>query len=407
MDWIFTRKGDRLSMRTLKGWLSCLCVIVLLTAGFGADAARAADMTPVTEAAEGETPSAVSLPESDAAAEPTPEPTAEPTPEPTAEPTPEPTAEPTPEPTAEPTPEPTPEPTAEPTPEPTPEPTEPPMKDTLLPVDFSKGKKPLKNGYSGDGKTTWSYEDPTISVQIETGRIRGTMGCSYWVASVKIQDPSQLRTASRDGFDQANKIDAITLAKRNNAVLAINGDYYSYTGMGLIIRQGVAYLDLLDGDRDILLIDEEGNFHGVRAAKKGSIPSVKYSNGSKVYYHNGKRIINAFYFGPLLVIDGKVNNKMQLRDDMRATEKKQRMAIAQVGPLEYKCVCCAPPANGNDGMDLKTFAGIVAQQGVRTAYNLDGGYSTWMILNNEQINRAANNNRELMDIIYFASAYGD
>ncbi len=294
-----------------------------------------------------------------------------------------------------------------PTPVPTPVPTEPPMKDTLLPVDSSRGSKPQKNGYSGDKETTWTYQDPTISVSIIKGRIEGTLGCAYWVATVEIKDPSQLRTASRNGFDESIKIDAITLAKRSNAVLAINGDYYSYTGKGLIIRQGVAYLDLLDGDRDILLIDEDGDFHGIKAAQKGCVSSVEYSNGNTVYYYRGKRIINAFYFGPLLVINGKLNQEMQMRSDMAAADRKQRMAIAQIGPLKYMCICCAPPANGNDGMDLKTFANLVAQQNVKIAYNLDGGYSTWMILGNEQVNNTADSNRELMDIIYFASAYGD
>ncbi len=341
-------------MRNLKEWLSCLCVIVLLVSCCGMGAAA--------EAQGAEVPAQGSE---------------------------------------------TPVPTPEPTPAPTPEPTEPPMKETLLPVDFSAGKEPQKSGYSGDKKNTWSYSDPTISVKIETGRIKGIMGCSYWVATIKLQDPSQLRTASRDGFDKANKINAVTLAKRNNAVLAINGDYYSYTGKGLIIRQGIPYLDLLDGDRDILLIDEDGDFHGVKMAEKGSVSSVKYSNGRKVYFYNGKRVINSFYFGPLLVLDGQVNKKMQLRYDMRAEERRQRTAIAQVGPLEYKCICCAPPKYGNDGMTLKTFADIIAKQNVQIAYNLDGGNSTWMIFNNEQINKVAKDNRELMDIIYFASAYGD
>ncbi len=350
-------------MRRLKEWLCRLCVIVLLAVCCGADAARADSVSGQAGAAADEMQGAASLSQSGEEAEQLSG--------------------------------------AEQ------DLTEPPYRDTLLPIDFSRGKKPQKSSYSGDLKTTWRYEDPTISVKIETGWIDGTLGCTYWVATVRIQDPSQLRTASRDGFDQSNTIDAITLAKRNNAVLAINGDYYCYTGWGLIIRQGIKYLDLLNGDRDILLIDEDGNFHGVREAKAGSVSSVKYSNGSEVSYYHGKRIINAFYFGPLLVVDGMINTRMQLREDMRATEMKQRMAIAQSGPLEYKCICCAPPANGNDGMDLKTFANIVAQQNVRIAYNLDGGYSTWMIFNNQQVNEPANTNRELTDIVYFASAYGD
>lgn len=283
----------------------------------------------------------------------------------------------------------------------------PENREPLLPIDFSKGKKPLASGFTSNSKKkTWGYEDPTISVKVEMGRAKGGMGCDYWVATVKIKDASQLRTASRDGFDLDHKIEAAKLAKRQNAVLAINGDYFCYTGKGLILRQGNVYLDLLDGDRDILLVDEDGDFHGVRNAQRGQVAYDVGADGKKVYEINGKKVINAFYFGPLLVVDGKANNKMKLRDDMAAKEKRQRMAIAQIGPLEYKCICCAPPARGNTGMDLKTFAGLVAKQNVKIAYNLDGGNSTMMILNGKKINNEkAKDDRAIVDIIYFASAY--
>lgn len=275
-----------------------------------------------------------------------------------------------------------------------------------LPIDFSAGKAPQAGAFTHDSKKkTWGYEDPTISVHIEMGRTKTGMGCDYWVATIKIKDASQLRTAAKDGFDVEHRIEAAQLAKRQKAVLAINGDYFCYTGKGLIIRQGETYLDLLDGDRDVLLVDEDGDFHGIRAAKKGDIASRVDENGIKIYEINGKRVINAFFFGPLLVVDGKANNNMKLRDDMAATEVRQRMAIAQVGPLEYKCICCASNANGNAGMTLKTFASVVAKQNVKVAYNLDGGNSTMLIFNNKKVNPTYKGDRPIVDIIYFASAY--
>ena len=91
---------------------------------------------------------------------------------------------------------------------------------------------------------------------------------------------------------------------------------------------------------------------------------------------------------------------------MSENEGRQRMCIAQVGPLHYKAICCAGPARGNAGMTLKQFASFVASQGVQTAYNLDGGDSTMIIFRNEKINDVQNaSTRSISDIIYFASAW--
>ena len=83
------------------------------------------------------------------------------------------------------------------------------------------------------------------------------------------------------------------------------------------------------------------------------------------------------------------------------------MCIAQVGPLEYKCICCGPPARGNSGMNLMEFARLVYSLGVETAYNLDGGDSTMMIFNGQKVNDPKSpDTRDIADIIYFASAFG-
>lgn len=260
-----------------------------------------------------------------------------------------------------------------------------------LPIDFSGGMPLQEQFFTG----TWKYKDPTISVSVKKGRTADN--CDYWIASIKIAHASQLRTAAWSNFETNMEDEGARLAKRVNAVVAIDGDYFCYTGEGYIMRQGKLFLNVLRGRRDVLLVDEDGDFHVVEYAKKGELSSTI----------NGKNVINAFYFGPALVLDGKVNWNMDLRDDMRAEEKKQRMCIAQVGPLEYKCICCGPPARGSTGMTLLEFAKLVAAQGVQTAYNLDGGNSCMMFFNGVKINDTENTEgRKITDIVYFASAYG-
>ena len=278
-----------------------------------------------------------------------------------------------------------------------------------LPINFSAGKAPQAKGFNVEKNSrgeavAWKYRDPTITVSVTTGReaskTANGLGCAYWVATIKIRDASQLRTLSNKGFDRDVEVDGVKLAKRANAVLAIDGDYYPFTGEGFILRQGKLFKNAVNvtRTRDVLLIDEDGDFHGLKTPKAGSVKTTI----------NGKKVINAFYFGPLLVLNGKaVSVKSFPSDkDIWLNAKRQRMAIAQVGPLEYKCICCAGPARGSEGMTVAEFTALVAKQKVKIAYNLDGGDSTMMIFNGSKINDVkSQSSRKLMDIIYFASAY--
>ncbi len=237
------------------------------------------------------------------------------------------------------------------------------------------------------------YEDPTIRFTIETGRREE---CDYWIVNVEIKDASQLHTASADGWDSSGVTSGTRMAQRMNALLAINGDYFSYKGHDYVVRQGVTYLNHLRGNRDILVIDEDGDFHGYMAPNRGDIPE-------KI---DGKKIINAFSFGPLLVLDGKIRQggySMAMSEDSGC----QRMAPAQTGPLQYRIICCAAPRRGSKGMTLEKFRSFVAEMSdIQVAYNLDGGDSTVLIVNGLKINDVENpNTRDLADIIYFATAY--
>lgn len=267
---------------------------------------------------------------------------------------------------------------------------------SVLPLDFSGGMALSREGFSGN----WNYEDSTISVSISRGTASLETGnCVYWVATIKIKHASQLRTMAANGFEFSGDVDGSKMARRVNAVLAISGDTYNYTGHGLIVRQGKVYLNALQGDRDVLVVDEDGDFHVITMANRGDIgPTIK-----------GKKVINTFFFGPALVLNGKAvwsMTQIQQNDDMRAYDGRQRMCIAQVGPLEYKCICCGPPENGSIGMTIPQFAQLVASQGVQTAYNLDGGYTTKMYFNGTLVNDASKTDRPITDIIYFASALG-
>lgn len=257
-----------------------------------------------------------------------------------------------------------------------------------LPIDFSPGMPPDPKGYVSDTE----YIDPSIHVKLNKDKINGV---DIWIADIEIADASQLRTAAADGFDSKMVMPGLRLAERMNAVLATEGDYFCYTGKGLIVRQGKKYLDRLKS-RDVLVVDEDGDFYGFEDPPAGSI-------GDTI---NGKKIINAFFFGPLLVNNGEVR-RGGYANGMAPSVRCQRMALAQTGHLKYRVIVCGPNKRGSIGMTIEEFRNFVASMpDVKVAYNMDGGDSTMIMFNGQKLNDPDNpDTREIADIVYFASAY--
>ncbi len=256
-----------------------------------------------------------------------------------------------------------------------------------LPIDDSAGTVPLEEGYIDE----YNYVDDSVSVSITSDKVYDT---KYYIADIKINSASQLRTISAGGFNKDRVIRGLVLSKRVHPVLAINGDFFSYIPDGYLIRNGKKYRDIPGGERDVLLIDIKGNFHIIQNATKESLQT-----------YNESEIMHSFNFGPYLVQDGVMNNEI-IDNNNGAFLCRQRCAIAQMGPLHYICVVSEGPMERSTGMTLPQFAEFMHSLGVEQAYNLDGGNSAYMIFNGKKINAVRNiNTRDLADIIYFASAY--
>ena len=285
--------------------------------------------------------------------------------------------------------------------------------DYKLPVDLSV----IESRANEKAFTDTSYEDSTISVKITSGRVEDK--CDYWVADVIISDPSQMRTASASGnFLRSAEMDGVTLCTLLNAVVGLNGDFTFGTekkGFGYYMRQGTLYKDQLDTPghwlcmiMDILLVDEDGDFHIVHNAEKGSITGMQYK---------GKRILNSFCFGPALVVDGKAVEDFEGADawlNMASTRERSRIAFCQVDRLHYRIIKSSGNYNSadmvttNTGLTLAEFAALCERERVQTAYNLDGGDSALLYFHNDRVydNKPNTSLRRLQDVIYFVSSEG-
>ncbi len=273
-----------------------------------------------------------------------------------------------------------------------------------LPLDLSPGA-PVDMARPA---SLMEYEDPTIRV-VRTAKTENEASrVTYYSAEIWIKDPSQLRTAPADPatFISQRVTYADALSRRVNAVYALNGDYCAAfqgnASIKYVLRQGTVYRETVDTALDMLLIDEDGNFHIIPGS-----PELETMDKTHI---DGKLVFNAFQFGPGLVVDGKPVEDEYILDDNHSPQfaipsgGARRICLIQLEPLHYMVVCSCYYAN------LAQFKQLVLSVApdCQNAYVLDGGGSAQLIFMGRVANNVnKNSRRKLSDIVYFASAWFD
>ncbi len=284
---------------------------------------------------------------------------------------------------------------------------------TPLPLDMLEGGKPAKAGGWNESHT--EYTDSTIHFTMEKGTYTPTQNekrknveIETVLIRVQIADASQIRTAmSFDSYKKREYQEADKMAKKKNAVLAVNGDFFKYyNNAGYVVRQGEFYRDATGGkyQYDMLVIDSAGDFWLIKEATTEKINAFLSDE-----LPEGRSIINTFNVGPALVINGEVQDMADTvaarRDMFQWNIPQQRICIVQMGPLDYAVVETFGHYNGSQGLKLQEFAEYVLSlcPDAILAYNLDGGGSTNVIVDGTRAIKTPGR-REISDILYFASA---
>ncbi len=267
-----------------------------------------------------------------------------------------------------------------------------------LPLDFTPGPAPNPAAYTETG-----YRDDSIEIVTEE---REEDGIIWHICRVSIASPTQLRTGIYNpDKPNSNRTDRLTaLAKRYNAVAAINGDYYSKDPAKTTfeVRQTTAIRTKTNRYKDVLIIDENGDFHFIAANPE--LPSKKYTTWFQEQisaFTAEHQIINAFTFGPILVWDGQVQTK-DFDYGYNPKGKEPRSAIGQTGPLSYVMVV-AEGRGESSGCSHQKLAEFMAEIGCLQAFNLDGGNSAEIVCGGQMFRGQGGNERPQSDLIYFAT----
>ncbi|GMK42108.1 exopolysaccharide biosynthesis protein [Paenibacillus sp. CCS19] len=241
----------------------------------------------------------------------------------------------------------------------------------------------------------YSSDNETISIKkVQTGS--GSDMITYFVADVTLKNGATLQTALADNKFGTNIIENTSaIAENNNAVLAINGDYYGFRSDGVIIRNGTLYRD--EPARDGLAIFQDGTMKSYDETAVSSADLI------------AQGVANTFSFGPILVKDGQIADDFEHVSidknfgNRSIQSANPRTGIGIIAPNHYVLVVVdGRSRNYSRGMTLDEFASLFQKLGAAEAYNLDGGGSSTMYFMGNVINNPQGKQQErgVSDIIY-------
>ena len=237
------------------------------------------------------------------------------------------------------------------------------------------------------------YSDENVSIAMTQYREYDT---DIYVAEVWLSSAQYLKTAfAENSYGKNVTAKTSEIASQCEAILAINGDYYGARESGYVIRNGVVYRDYGSGSTDILCIYADGSFAITNSAESSAQELVDAG------------VWQAFSFGPGLVENGGITVD-QNTEVGKAMASNPRTAIGQISELHYVFVVSDGRTDQSEGLSLYELATFLQSLGVKTAYNLDGGGSSTMVLMGEVINNpttggSRTKERSVSDIVYIGT----
>lgn len=240
--------------------------------------------------------------------------------------------------------------------------------------------------------TDTSYSDGNISVTLTEKTVEETQ---VYVADITLSSSDYLKTAlAQNSYGTNVTAKTSVTAAENNAILAVNGDYYGANSSGYVIRNGVVYRDSVreDASNGDLAIYKDGSF------------KIIYEDQVSVDQLVQDGVVNLLAFGPSLVENGEISVDTNTEVG-QAMSSNPRTAIGIIDENHYIIVVSDGRTSESKGLSLYQMAEVMKSYGVKTAYNLDGGGSSTLYFNGQVINKPTTggskiSERAVSDIVY-------
>ena len=260
---------------------------------------------------------------------------------------------------------------------------------------------PGRGGQGSSGSTSSSSTGTVIGTYSDSKRkITVTQYRAYdsniYVADVEVTDGTSILSAFANNTYGRNITDTTSdMAEENNAVLAINGDYYGARQSGYVIRNGVVYRNQGSNGEDMVI------------SKDGSLSFI-FESDTTTDSLMQKQAWQVLSFGPVLVENGQV--AVSENDEVgMAMASNPRTAIGTVAKNHYLFVVSDGRTSESAGLSLYELANFMKSLGATNVYNLDGGGSSTMVFQGEVVNNPTTNGnkiseRAVSDILYIGKS---
>lgn len=242
---------------------------------------------------------------------------------------------------------------------------------------------------TSSGTVIGTYSDSKSKITVTQYRAYDS---NIYVADVEVTDGTSILSAFANNTYGRNITDTTSdMAEENNAVLAINGDYYGARQSGYVIRNGVVYRNQGSNGEDMVI------------SKDGSLSFVSESDTTTDSLIQ-KQAWQVLSFGPVLVENGEV--AVTENDEVgMAMASNPRTAIGTVAKNHYLFVVSDGRTSESAGLSLYELANFMKSLGATNVYNLDGGGSSTMVFQGEVVNNPTTNGnkiseRAVSDILY-------
>ena len=221
--------------------------------------------------------------------------------------------------------------------------------------------------------------------------------CTF--SEVKIADGSQLRRSlAGDSYSSSIQLKASDMAKSVNSVVAINGDFYAFRKIGVVVYKRELYR-FSPSVLDTCFFTSSGNMLFAHAGE------LTTEEATKQYIADNDILFSAS-FGPILVENGQIY-PIASYPVGEVFDYFARSAIGMTDDLHYLLMVTSSENSYLyiDGMYAATAARIMYDKGCSKAYELDGGQTAVIIFNGVPANGIVYGSERIMSyIIYFASA---
>lgn len=248
-----------------------------------------------------------------------------------------------------------------------------------------------------EGTTIVGASDDGRNRIVVTKTVTGTDDdrITYYVADLLLADIRELKTCfAKDSYGENIYERTSDMAKRCQAVLAVNGDCYGWRDNGIVIRNGELFRDV--PERTGFALYEDGHM--------GCYEETS-TTGQEML---DQGVWSTYSFGPELVHDGRAAEGLEAEykvDPLSSSieHRQPRTAIGQVGPNHFVLVVADGRQPGySRGMRMWELGDLMESLGCREAYNLDGGSSATMYFKGEVVNHPCSKmtEREVSDCIF-------